>query len=102
MDHEGEVLVSYVAKLRVKKAAPRFLRKAMRKHGRLEELVTDVLCSYGAALLKIDGTERQMTGRWVNNRAVHSHLPFRRRERAVLRLRKMRSLQKFATVPNIF
>ncbi|MDF0604017.1 DDE-type integrase/transposase/recombinase, partial [Psychromarinibacter sp. C21-152] len=38
------------------------------------------------------------TGRWLNNRAENSHLPFRRRERAMLRFRRMRSLQKFASV----
>ena len=36
--------------------------------------------------------------RWLNNRAENSHLPFRRRERAMLRFRSMRSLQKFVTV----
>ena len=37
-------------------------------------------------------------GRWANNRAENSHLPFRRRERAMLRFRRMKSLQKFASV----
>ena len=37
-------------------------------------------------------------GRWANNRAENSHQPFRRRERAMLRFRRMRSLQKFASV----
>jgi len=41
---------------------------------------------------------RQETGRWLNNRADNSHLPFRRRERAMLHFRRMRSLQKFAFV----
>ena len=41
---------------------------------------------------------RQETGRWLNNRVENSHLPFRRRERAMLRFRRMRSLQKFAAV----
>jgi putative transposase len=34
----------------------------------------------------------------MNNRAENSHLPFRRRERAMQRFRRMRSLQKFAAV----
>jgi putative transposase len=37
-------------------------------------------------------------GRWANNRVENSHLPFRRRERAVLKFRRMKSLQKFASV----
>lgn len=36
-------------------------------------------------------------GRWLNNRAENSHLPFRRRERVMLRFRQMKSLQKFAS-----
>jgi putative transposase len=37
-------------------------------------------------------------GRWANNRVENSHLPFRRRERAMLRFRQMKTLQKFASV----
>ncbi len=98
VDHEGEVLESFVTKKRDKKAALKFLRKAMRKHGRPEVIVTDGLKSYGAALCDLGSQRRQETGRWLNNRAENSHLPFRRRERAMLRFRRMRSLQKFASV----
>jgi putative transposase len=98
VDHEGEVLESYVTTTRDKKAALKFLRKAVRKHGKPEVIVTDKLRSYGAALREIGADTRQETGRWVNNRAENSHLPFRRRERAMLRFRRMRSLQKFASV----
>jgi putative transposase len=98
VDHEGEVLESFVTKTRDKKAALKFLKKAMRKHGRPEVSVTDQLRSYGAALKEIGAANRQETGRWLNNRAENSHLPFRRRERAMLRFRRMRSLQKFAAV----
>ena len=98
VDHEGEVLESFVTKTRDKKAALKFLKKAMRKHGRPELIVTDLLRSYGAALKEIGAVHRQETGRWMNNRAENSHLPFRRRERAMLRFRRMRSLQTFAAV----
>ena len=98
VDHEGEVLESFVTKTRDKKAALKFLKKAMRKHVRLEVIVTDRSRSYGAALKQIGAADRQETGRWANNRAENSHLPFRRRERAMLRFRRMRSLQKFAAV----
>jgi putative transposase len=98
VDHEGEVLESFVTKSRDKKAALKFLKKAMRKHGQPEVIVTDGLLSYGAALKEIGAAHRQETGRWLNNRAENSHLPFRRRERAMLRFRRMRSLQKFASV----
>ena len=46
----------------------------------------------------IGNADKQDTGRWLNNRAENSHLPFRRRERAMQRFRSMRSLQKFAAV----
>jgi putative transposase len=98
VDHEGEVLESFVTKTRDKKAALNFLKKTMRRHGRAESIVTDKLRSYGAALKEIGAAALQETGRWANNRAENSHLPFRRRERAMLRFRRMRSLQKFATV----
>jgi putative transposase len=98
VDHEGEVLESFVTKTRDRKAALKFLKKAMRRYGRPAEIVTDRLRSYGAALKDLGrGDDREM-GRWINNRAENSHLPFRRRERAMLRFRQMRSLQKFASV----
>jgi len=98
VDHEGEVLESIVTKTRDRKAALKFLKKAMKRHGRPETIVTDRLRSYGAALKDLGrGDDREM-GRWLNNRAENSHLPFRRRERAMLRFRRMRTLQKFASV----
>ena len=98
VDHEGEVLESFVTKRRDRKAALKFLKKAMKRHGRPIGIVTDKLRSYGAAMRSIGNADRQKTGRWLNNRAENSHLPFRRRERAMLRFRRMRSLQKFVSV----
>jgi putative transposase len=98
VDHEGEVLESFVTKTRDKKAALKFLRKAMRTHGQPEVIVTDKLRSYGAALKETGAENRQETGRWLNNRVENSHQPFRRREYAMLRFRQMRSLQKFAAI----
>ncbi|WP_138933421.1 IS6 family transposase [Roseovarius arcticus] len=98
VDHEGEVLESFVTKRRDRKAVLKFLRKTMKRHGRAHIFVTDMLRSYGAALKVIGNVDRQETGRWLNNRAENSHQPVRRRERAMLRFRRMRSLQKFAAV----
>ena len=98
VDHEGEVLESFVTKTRDRKAALKFLKKTMRKHGRPEVVVTDRLRSYGAALREIGAGARQQTIRWANNRAENSHQPFRRRERAMGRFRRIRSLQMFASV----
>lgn len=98
VDHGGEVLESFVTKTRDRKAALKFLRKSMRRHGRPEHLATGRPRTYGAALKELGrGDDREM-GRWANNRAENSQLPFRRRERAMLRFRRMRSLQMFASV----
>ncbi len=98
VDHEGEVLEAVVTKRRNKAAALKFLRKLMKRHGKAEEVVTDRFASYKAALREMGSLEKQSTGRWLNNRVENSHLPFRRRERAMQRFRRMRSLQKFAAV----
>ena len=98
VDHEGEVLESFVTTRRDRKAALKFLRKTLKRHGRVDAIVTDRLRSYGAALRAVGAADRQETGRWLNNRAENSHLPFRRRERAMQRFRRLRSLQKFASV----
>ena len=70
----------------------------MKRYGRTEEIVTDRFPSYRAALKELGSVEKQTTGRWLNNRVENSHLAFRRRERAMQRFRRMRSLQKFAAV----
>ena len=98
VDHEGERLESFVTKERDKAAALMFIKKALKRHGRPRAVVTDGLRSYGAALKELGGTERQEVGRWANNRAENSHQPFRRRERAMLRFRRMKTLQQFASV----
>ena len=98
VDHEGEVLESYVSKRRDRDAALVFLKKAMKRYGQPEAIVTDKLRSYGAAMREIGNCTKQETGRWKNNRAENSHLPFRRRERAMSRFRQMRSLQKFVSI----
>ncbi|GAA0270665.1 DDE-type integrase/transposase/recombinase [Alteraurantiacibacter aestuarii] len=98
MDHEGEILESYVTRKRDKSAALAFLKKALKRHGKTEVIVTDGLKSYPAAMRDLGNLDRREMGRWLNNRAENAHLPFRRRERAMLRFRQMKSLQKFASV----
>lgn len=62
------------------------------------EVVTDGLRSYGAAMTDIGNAERHEVGRWLNNRVENSHLPFRRRERAMQLFRQMKTLQKSSSV----
>ena len=98
VDHEGEILESYATQKRDKSAALRFLKKALKRHGRAETIVTDGLRSYPAAMRILGNLGRREMGRWLNNRVENSHLPFRRRERAMLRFRRMKPLQKFVSV----
>jgi putative transposase len=98
VDHEGEVLESFVSKRRDRKAALVFLKKIMKKYGAPKVIVTDRLKSYRAAMKIIGNESTQEVGRWKNNRCENSHLPFRRREYAMLKFRRMRSLQKFVSI----
>ena len=98
VDHEGEILESFVTKKRDKSAALAFMKKALKRHGRAEKIVTDGLRSYPAAMRDLGNLAHREMGRWLNNRAENSHLPFRRRERAMLRFRRMKTLQKFASI----
>ncbi len=98
VDHEGEVLESFATKTRDKAAALAFMKKAMKRYGRPEKIVTDGLRSYKAAMTELGNSDKQEVARWANNRVENSHLSFRRRERAMLRFRRMACLQKFASV----
>ena len=98
VDHEGEVLESFVTTTRDKAAALTFMRKALKRHGSPTIITTDGLRSYKAAMNELGIADRQEIGRWANNRVENSHLPFRRRERAMSRFRQMKTLQKFASV----
>src|SRR5271168_4136237 len=64
VDHEGEVLESFVTKTRDKAAVLKFIKKAMKRHGRPKSIVTEGLRSYGAALKE--------AARRLNNRVENS------------------------------
>ena len=98
VDHEGEVLEAFVSKRRDRKAALIFLKKIMKRFGAPKVIVTDRLRSYQAAMKIIGNDNTQEVGRWKNNRCENSHLPFRRREKAMLKFRHERSLQKFVSI----
>jgi putative transposase len=103
VDHEGAVLEALLTKRRDRKAALKFLRKTMKRHGHPHVFVADRLRSYGAEGPGIARRSRdrslaeQSRGEFAS-RTFGSHRPFRRRERALLRFRQMRSLQKFVAV----
>jgi putative transposase len=98
VDHEGEVLESLATKDRDKAAALTFMKKLMKRHGTAEKISTEGLRSYKAAMKELGNAGKQVVGRSANNRVENSHQPLRRRERAMLRFRRMKTLQKFASV----
>ena len=98
VDHKGEVIEAFVTKRRTRGAALKFLKKAMKRYGSPKVIVTDKLRSYRAAMNKIGNADRQETGRLLNNRAENSHQPSRRRERAMIKFRSEKSLQKFVSI----
>jgi len=71
--------------------------KKMRKHGSPKIITTDKLPSYGAAFREIVVVDRQLCGGRSNNRCENSHLPFRRRERAMQRFKTVATPQKFVS-----
>ena len=98
VDHEGEVLEVFVTKRRDRRAALKFLKRAMKRYGQPKVIVTDRLRSYRAAMNVIGNAADQVCGRWLNNRAENSHQPFRRREGAMLKFRDVKPLQKFSSI----
>ena len=98
VDQEGEILESFVTNKRDKAAPLSFMKKALMRHGSPEAITPDGLRYYGAAMTELGNSEKREVGHWANNRVENSHLLFRRRERAMLRFRQMKSLQKFASV----
>jgi putative transposase len=81
-----------------KAAALKFIKGTMERHGKPKPIVTAGLRSYTAAMKEVGSSDKQEVGRWINNRAENSHQPFSWRERAMLRFRRMKTLQKFASV----
>ena len=98
IDHEGEVLEVFVTKRWDRRAALKFLKRAMKRYGQPKVIVTDRLRSYRAAMNVIGNGADQECGRWLNNRAENSHQPFQRRERTMAKFRDVKTLQKFASV----
>jgi putative transposase len=98
VDHEGEVLEVFATKRRDRRAALKFLKRAMKRYGRPSTIGTDRLRAYGAATKVIGIVGRQQCGRWLNNRVENSHQPLRRREGAMAKFRDIKTLQKFAAV----
>ncbi len=99
VDKEGEVLDVLVQKRRDKRAALKLLRKLLKNQGvPPEQIITDGLPSYGAALKALGCRRKHRPGRLrENNRAENSHLPVRRRERKMQRFKSQGQAERFVS-----
>lgn len=107
VDGEGEVLDILVQSRRNKKATLKLMRNLLKKQGyAVDEVVTDKLPSYGAALRDLGMDGKHVTGGRTNNRAENSHLPVRQRKRRMQQFKSPGSTQRFlstqSTIYNTF
>jgi putative transposase len=99
VDQDGYVLDETVQTRRNTKAAKRLLKRLLKKQGcPPRRLVTDKLGSYAAAHRQVMPSVEHRSHKGLNNRAENSHLPLRRRERAMQGFRSPGGLQRFASV----
>ena len=62
VDHEGEILESFVTRKRDKDAALTFMKKTLKRHGSPATIVTDRLKSYRAAMTELGNADKQEVG----------------------------------------
>ena len=62
VDHQGEVLESYITKTRDKAAALTFMKKSLKRHGSPAAITTDGLRSYRAAMTYLGCEAKQEIG----------------------------------------
>lgn len=99
VDQDGFVLDEILQNKRNTQAAKRLLRRLMKQHGLVpKRIITDKLRSYGAAKRAIAPSVEHRSHKGLNNRAENSHLPFRKRERALQGYRSPGSLQRFISI----
>ncbi|MXQ13752.1 IS6 family transposase [Microvirga makkahensis] len=99
VDQDGFVVDVLVQSHRDRKAAKRLLRKLLKKSAMPPRvMVTDKLGSYGAARRKMGLSIEHRQHKGLNNRAVNSHQPTRRRERQMKRFKSARQVQRFLSI----
>ncbi|WP_406466537.1 IS6 family transposase [Streptomyces hirsutus] len=96
VDQDGMVLDILVQSRRDTAAAGRFFRRLLKKTGWVPwVIVTDKLCSYGAAHREVMPSVEHRSHKGLNNRAENSHQPTRQRERAMKGFRSVGAAQRF-------
>jgi putative transposase len=99
VDQDGYILDEIVQTRRNTKAAKCLLRRLLKKQGcPPRRLITDKLSSYAAARRQVMPAVEHWSHKGLNNRAENSHLPLRRRERAMQGFRSPGGLQRFVSV----
>lgn len=99
VDQDGYVLDEIVQSRRNTKAAKRLLVRLMKKQGCLpKRIVADKLRFYGAARRQVTPTVEHRSHKGLNDRAENSHLPLRKRERAMQGFRSPGRMQRFLSV----
>ncbi|MDH3692757.1 MAG: DDE-type integrase/transposase/recombinase, partial [Gammaproteobacteria bacterium] len=82
MDQDGEVVDVFLQTRRDGKAAKRFLKRLLGRHGgEPRKIVTDKLRSYGVGHRELLPDVIHDTSQYANNRSELSHQPTRIRER---------------------
>ena len=96
VDQHGNVLDILIQSKRDGKAATRFFRKLLKKHGHPPRvMITDKIPSYQVAHRKTMSTTEHRQNKYLNNRCENSHQPTRQRERAMKGFRSGGSAQRF-------
>jgi putative transposase len=96
VDQDGYILDEIVQARRDTKAAKRLLERLQACPPR--RMITDKLGSYAAARRQIMPAVEHRSHKRLNNRAENSHLPLRKRERAMQGFRTPGGLQRFVSV----
>jgi putative transposase len=107
VDQNGVVLDILVQQRRDQNAAECFLRQVVDGVGYEPRVViTDKLASYPPAIRRVLPKSEHRRHKRLNNRAENSHLPTRKRERALQRFKSAEHAQRFlgpfSTVSNHF
>ncbi|WP_426409058.1 IS6 family transposase [Bradyrhizobium ganzhouense] len=99
VDHDGYVFDEIVQDRRDNNAAKRLLARLLKKQGLVpKRIIPDKLRSYGAAKRQVMPDVEHRSHKGLNNRAENSHLPIRKRERAMQGFRSSINLQRFGSV----
>ena len=103
VDDEGEVVDILLQSRRDKRAAAKFLRKAIKRTATIPKtIVSDKWRPTAAAIRVVMPSVAHLKGKRLNNRAENSHQPTRRRERKQQRFKSAKSAQRFLSTFSAF